>query len=582
MARWATVAAAAAVLAGGGVAVVVPYVVPPAATAASSLDATVGYLQRSQNADGGFPATRGGASDPATTVWVALALASVKAHPEDQVRKAGDPSAWQYLKRHARELTRTDDLSRLLMVVAAMEKPAGAVGFDLVARLRERVLEDGSRMTGVPATPGGSTPDVEASAWATLGFVAAGKAGLLDQGNPSTAIAGWLKSVEDPSGGWARTVKPPPGSGAPSVPSRVDTTALVLQAMKAASIPTGGVGGASFLFLREKHNVQGAFPATPDGKPDAYATALVVQAYRAQGVAPKDILGNGQNGATWLVGDARARDGSYGGSVLRTAQVTPGANAVPFPLSDVDWQRTAPEKERPERDDEKPKDDGPANAPTSPEPGSSAPSGDVGTESGSGSGSEGLEGAALGSQGDTAGAAPSSTSSAEASGPRGTGGDAAQQQEQQQKTQTGPTPPADGGQDVTGTVVGGVQDEQDAAAPGLRAGGGGDDGGGDGVTAGLGGGVLVMAALGALLEARRPRRGSVLGEAPALELAGAAPAGPAAAAPEAATAPADAAVPGTAPADAATAAAPAVPGDAARPADAPHGAGVRGPNPAAG
>src|SRR5215218_3256974 len=70
---------------------------PPGADPAA-LDRTVGFLQRTQNADGGFGGVRGAASDPGISAWAALALVASGINPFDQARPGGVDAATYVLR----------------------------------------------------------------------------------------------------------------------------------------------------------------------------------------------------------------------------------------------------------------------------------------------------------------------------------------------------------------------------------------------------------------------------------------------------------------------------------------------------
>ncbi|MGX6449771.1 hypothetical protein ACVU7I_17170, partial [Patulibacter sp. S7RM1-6] len=376
---------------------------PPAAAAATigagTVERSVSALRAAQNADGGYPTRAGGASDPATSVWSALALEAAGLHPRDERRKDGRPSAWTYLEKHAKGLTATADLARLLMVVGTAEGGAATFGgVDLVAALNARIVPVDGNLVGMAETPGGAA-SVEATAWAVLGFAAAKD--LVGQNGSGSIAAQWLAGLsDDASPGWGPTV-----GGA----KRVDTTALALQAIKAF-----GMGkrltrkdSAAFAVLRENQLPLGGFPRDPGSrKVDPFATALVVQAYRSIGVAAADIT-DGADSAKWLAG--RAKDGTFGGSVLTTAQVLAGLNGKAYPLPTVSRAErekadTGTKKDASTKREDRDEDTSTEETTT----GDATGSGGSGVSGGgSDTAADAYSGATAGSQGATAGAAPS-------------------------------------------------------------------------------------------------------------------------------------------------------------------------------
>lgn len=476
----------------------VPLLGPAPASAASSgtsIDATLRFLQDAQQRDGGFIEKAGEKfSNPVSTLWATLALASAGINPKDQRVGSSGGTAWAYLANAIPVFSGTGDAARLLLVArAAGESGRSVAGVDLVALLMERQQSDGSFLAGADGVR------VDASAFAVLALSAIPGA---DASAAAARGADWLEANHGLGKGWGETV---------DGPERVDTTGVVLQALSAVGRTKAAKDAANNGFLSETLDAAGSggFPLGRGGKVDPVATAWALQGLRAAGIDPSAW---GPDALAYLRDVRRSSDGSIDGSVLRTAQATPALNRRVFPLAAIALApETPPKTEKKKEPRKEPKRDRPSSS-----AGSGAGSGSTGsgsgdgvTTGGGGSGADVYQGAQAGSAGSTAGAATSTTPTGAASGARGKGGSSTSEQttaptpkaKKQQPTTTG-----NGDQQVSGTVVSGTQDKDDAAAAGLRAAGAGDGDGDPWVTRGLGGALLVMAGLGAAIERRRPRR----------------------------------------------------------------------------
>src|SRR5271154_2796495 len=106
------------------------------------LDSTVRFLQSAQNSDGGFAVNGdvGEPSNPTTTAWVAIALATAGINPQNQAQSGGE-SAYSYLADHSSELAVTTDFERALLVVdAAGTSPQDLGGVNLIQTVLHRQL----------------------------------------------------------------------------------------------------------------------------------------------------------------------------------------------------------------------------------------------------------------------------------------------------------------------------------------------------------------------------------------------------------------------------------------------------------
>ena len=113
---------------------------PVPATAKSP---TVAWLQRAENADGGFPATPGGESSTEITAWAMLGLEAAGVNPLDVGRRGHSPVA--YLRRNVSDLRSPGDLARTILALSGAGVDARHfAGHDLAARLAGKRRGNGS------------------------------------------------------------------------------------------------------------------------------------------------------------------------------------------------------------------------------------------------------------------------------------------------------------------------------------------------------------------------------------------------------------------------------------------------------
>lgn len=422
------------------------------------------FLQDVQNPDGGLPTARGRDSDPAVSAWAALALASAKVSPRDQVRRGGGTSLWEYLQEAGDELRSTDDLARLALVARAAKSSPDEVGdVTPIATIVSRQAADG----GVADSAAGEA-GVVSTAWAAL---------ALPSGEARTKARRWLTGARNTTdGGW------PAAKGGPS---DAVATGLALQALR-KTVPAT----PSYRFLRDVQRAGGLARRT-GGAPEPLATAVVIQGEIASASATdrEQLAITGVDPTTYLW-NRQARSGAVG-SVLQTAQVLPALARRAYPLAAVS-SKGPTNTGAPVEDEDEPEDDEPTTTTTTTSTGpsgtSTAPNAVPGGEGDDDSTGTTATGGGSGAPGDVAGAgAPATTTQA---APPAT-------------TTTGPAPPttpATPSDQVTGSVVGSTEAAPAAATTG---GGGGDDEDRSGlVLAGL---IVLFIAFGAWLE-RRPTR----------------------------------------------------------------------------
>jgi len=284
----------------------VAFAVPPAGAKQSS----VAWLKRAANADGGYPATTGGESNPQMTGWAILGLEAAGTNPLDTGRHGR--SAVAYLRRNVDEVRTPGDLARTILALSgAGVDPRNFGGRDLVASLAGRRRGNGSYQ-GWP----------NSTAFAVMALRAGGS------GAGTSRSLAWLRRVQGEDGGWGAV---------PGAASDPDSTGAVLQALAGGSRATKrGVG-----FLRRSQGPGGGWSLTPSSGPNAQSTAWAIQGLLAAGVNADSVRRRGRSGLDYLAA-RRAADGHYRYSaasdqtpVWVTGQVLVAAKLKPFPLAAV-------------------------------------------------------------------------------------------------------------------------------------------------------------------------------------------------------------------------------------------------------
>jgi hypothetical protein len=226
------------------------------ATVASSevVPRVVAFLERAQDADGGFGGAPGERSSELYSAWAALGLAAAGRDPTD-VQRSGH-SVLDAIRNEAATLGGAGDLERTILALRACGAPASLPGLgDLLVRL-ERYREDDGSFEHL----------VNITAFAVLALAHDGRTA----GDPvvSSAVA-WLDGQQDADGGFGY-------SGRGGV-ADVDDTGAVVQALAAAGQADGSVASAAIRFLERSVSRDGGFPQQPGGEPNAQSTAWAVQ-----------------------------------------------------------------------------------------------------------------------------------------------------------------------------------------------------------------------------------------------------------------------------------------------------------------
>jgi len=246
---------------------------PPAAEAAGPAGAR-GYLERQQNADGGYGATPSASSNLDMTAWAMLGLEASGRNPLD-LRRRGR-SAVDFLRSHP--ATSTPDLEKVILALTgAGLDPRRFGGRDLVAALRSKRSSNGSW---------GGFVDLTAFGVFALRATGASQAEL----RRSTS---WLRSAQNDDGGWGFK------RGVSSTP---DSTGSALQAI----VLTGGgeAGDDAVAYLRRAQDADGSFGG------NSQSTAWAVQGLVAARLDPSAVRSGGRSPLDYL-GARQAGDGHF-------------------------------------------------------------------------------------------------------------------------------------------------------------------------------------------------------------------------------------------------------------------------------
>jgi energy-coupling factor transport system substrate-specific component len=273
---------------------------PPAAHAQAEADAaaakaSVRYLVRAQNDDGGWGAAPDQASSQLYSGWTALGLAAAGRNPRD----VGSPSAIAYMRDHAGELNDLGELNRTILVLAA----AG-----LEPRLGDRDLE--REVARSQRRNGSFAGRVNTTAFAILGLRAAGRA---KRDRAIRRAADYIVSEANDDGGFNFA-----GRGGPS---GIDDTGAALQALAAAGRNRSGTVKRAVRFVVRNQASDGGFALIPGGASNAQSTAWAVQGLLAAGRDPAKVRRNGSRDPMSYLRSLTAEDGEVRYS--RTSSQTP-------------------------------------------------------------------------------------------------------------------------------------------------------------------------------------------------------------------------------------------------------------------
>ncbi|HEV7584462.1 MAG TPA: prenyltransferase/squalene oxidase repeat-containing protein [Solirubrobacteraceae bacterium] len=292
---------------------------PRAAGAGAPVSRQIAFLERSQNADGGFGGARGQSSSELYSGWAAMGLAAAGRDPLS-VRRNGH-SVLDALRGEASSLQGAGDLERTILALHACGVSVRALpgaGGDPVSRLLRYRSGDGSF---------GHLSNL--TAFAVFALRAAG----YSSANPTVRGAGsWLLRQQNVDGGFGFATR---GGG-----SDVDDTAAALQALVDAGTRRGSALARALAFLVRAQNPDGGYPQQKGGESNAQSTAWAVQGLVAGGRDPRGVTRAGSRSplgylATLLAPDGSVRYSRTGAQtpVWVTAQALTALGGKPLPIA---------------------------------------------------------------------------------------------------------------------------------------------------------------------------------------------------------------------------------------------------------
>jgi energy-coupling factor transport system substrate-specific component len=219
--------------------------------------ASVAYLARVQNADGGFGLSAGDPSSQLGSAWVVIGLAAAGRDPAAIRRDGHTTVGW--MRSHLGQLQGAGDLERTILALSAARAPLG----DLLARLEADRRSDGS-----------VAEQTNLTSFGILALRAAGGGGV-------ARAAAWLARAQNPDGGFSFATR--------GDPSDIDDTAAAIEALVSASAPHAMVARAA-RYLAAHENRDGGFPQQPGGASNSQSTAWAVQALVAAGGATQRAI----------------------------------------------------------------------------------------------------------------------------------------------------------------------------------------------------------------------------------------------------------------------------------------------------
>ena len=287
--------------------------------------ASVRYLERAQNADGGVGPAPGASSTPMHTGWAALGMAAAGRNPRDVER--GGRSLIDYMSANAAKL-RGDlgERSRTILALrAAGVSPARLGGRDLLGELVRAQEQDGS-FAGL----------VNTTAFAVLALRAAGRPA---SDRAVRAGATFIAGQANADGGF--------NFGGKGGPSGADDTGAALQALAAVGRRRSNVVRRAADWLERAQNPDGGF-ALQAGASNAQSTAWAVQGLVAAGRNPSRLRRGGSRSPLAYLRSLVGADGAVRYSrtstqtpVWVTAQALTALAGKAFPLAPAPRRRAA-------------------------------------------------------------------------------------------------------------------------------------------------------------------------------------------------------------------------------------------------
>ncbi len=267
----------------------------PAGTARAAEDPAaaraLSYLEGARNADGGWGAAPGQASDGLHTAWAAYALAASGVRPD-----AHSPPASALLVTRLGRSRNIGDVERTILgLLACGGNPRDAGGRDLVAELLARRRKDGSF--------GGY---VSYSSYAILALKAAGEQRGI------AAAARWIAKQANRDGGFNVFRR---GSA-----SNADDSSGAIQALIAAGRRSTNTVRNAIRYLRRAQHRDGGYSLSAGAPTNAQSTAFATLALVASKIDPESVTRNNRSPLDYIRALQR-KDGSV--SYSRSSRQTP-------------------------------------------------------------------------------------------------------------------------------------------------------------------------------------------------------------------------------------------------------------------
>uniref|UniRef100_A0A7J2TJP8 PKD domain-containing protein n=1 Tax=Archaeoglobus fulgidus TaxID=2234 RepID=A0A7J2TJP8_ARCFL len=220
------------------------------------------YLKSLQRSSGGF-ANPNEEESVAKTSWAVMAIVASGQNPRHWVKDGMSPIDYirEKLPEEIGRMGTADYARTILALYAAGENPRNFAGIDLVAKLKERIKDNGQIGDFVYTT-----------IWGILALSAVGE-------NVSKSVE-WLKAQQNPDGGFA---------WAPGEESDFDDTAAAIQALIAANEPRKSeVIKRALDYLKSGQNEDGGMRFFGNSASNAASDAWTIQALVSAGVNPME------------------------------------------------------------------------------------------------------------------------------------------------------------------------------------------------------------------------------------------------------------------------------------------------------
>jgi prenyltransferase beta subunit len=222
--------------------------------AEAAVHAAVRYIERAQNADGGFGGTPGGRSSPLITGWAVIGLEAGGRHPL-AIRRAGRTPI-DFIRANTRRLDDIGEVERTTLALrGAGLSPRRFAGHDLIRRL-----------LGARRRNGSFAGQVNLTAFGVLALRAAGRSA---RSRPIRRAAAWLVRQRNSDGGYSFSRR--------GGTSDADDTGAVLQALAAAGRRKSLAIRRGISWLRRAQNSDGGFGQFSRSPSNAQSTAWAVQ-----------------------------------------------------------------------------------------------------------------------------------------------------------------------------------------------------------------------------------------------------------------------------------------------------------------